>query len=156
MHEILVNFLVKLAQEKVCLGQLGRKESNQTKKKKKNKKKTNLNQSVIGMCRKHSLFVICSIYLEEYALDCDSCNIQMVCAKIKFGKIETAGDAFFKIAIFYNKIRCLKIVRMNRKYLNHKLQTNTLHREEEPHNNHETPGRQTKQSNWSTLSSPSR
>ena len=39
VHEILVNFLVKLAQEKVCLGQLGRKESNQTKKKKKTKKK---------------------------------------------------------------------------------------------------------------------
>ena len=30
---------------------------------------------------------------------------------------------------------------------NIKLQTNPWHREEEPHNNHETPGRQTKQSN---------
>ena len=28
---------------------------------------------------------------------------------------------------------------------NHKLQTNPWHREEQPHNNHETPGRQTKQ-----------
>ena len=35
---------------------------------------------------------------------------------------------------------------MIRKYHNHKLQTNPWHREEEPHNNHETPGRQTKQS----------
>ena len=39
---------------------------------------------------------------------------------------------------------------MIRKYHNHKLQTNPWYREEEPHNNHETPGRQTKQSN-STL-----
>ena len=41
----------------------------------------------------------------------------------------------------------LKIVSMIRKYHNHKLQTNPWHREEESHNNHETPGRQTKQSN---------
>ena len=36
---------------------------------------------------------------------------------------------------------------MVRKHHNHKLQTNPLHREEEPYNNHETPGRQTEQSN---------
>ena len=35
---------------------------------------------------------------------------------------------------------------MIRKYHNHKPQTKPRHREEEPHNNHETPGRQTKQS----------
>ena len=35
------------------------------------------------------------------------------------------------------------IVSTIRKYHNHKLQTNLWHREEEPHNNHETPGRQT-------------
>ena len=35
---------------------------------------------------------------------------------------------------------------MIRKYHNHKLQAKTLHRGEEPYNNHETPGRQTKQS----------
>ena len=40
---------------------------------------------------------------------------------------------------------------MIRKYHNHKLQTNPWHREEEPHNNHETPGRQTKQSNQPSL-----
>ena len=40
---------------------------------------------------------------------------------------------------------------MIRKYHNHKLQTNPWHREEEPHNNHETPGRQTKQSNKLSL-----
>ena len=34
---------------------------------------------------------------------------------------------------------------MIRKYHNHKLQTNLWHREEEPHNNHETPVRQAKQ-----------
>ena len=33
---------------------------------------------------------------------------------------------------------------MIRKYHNHKLQKNPWHREEEPHNNHETPGRQDK------------
>ena len=42
---------------------------------------------------------------------------------------------------------------MIRKYMyrNHKLQTNPWHRKEEPHNNHETPGRQTKQSNQLSL-----
>ena len=33
---------------------------------------------------------------------------------------------------------------MIRKYHNHKLQTNPWRREEEPHNNYETPGRQSK------------
>ena len=37
-----------------------------------------------------------------------------------------------------------KIVSMIRKYLNHKLQTNLWHREKEPHNGPEIPGRQTK------------
>ena len=36
---------------------------------------------------------------------------------------------------------------MFRKYYNHKLQTNPWQCKEEPHNNHETPARQTKQSN---------
>ena len=36
---------------------------------------------------------------------------------------------------------------MIRKYLNHKLQTNPWQREEEQHNHHETPGRETKQNN---------
>ena len=40
---------------------------------------------------------------------------------------------------------------MIRKDHNHKLQTTPWHREEEPHNNHETPGRQTKQSNQLSL-----
>ena len=40
---------------------------------------------------------------------------------------------------------------MTRKYYNHKLQTNQWLREEEPHNKHETPGRQTKQSNQLSL-----
>ena len=43
---------------------------------------------------------------------------------------------------------------MIRKYHNLKLQTNPWYREEEPHNNHETPGMQTKQSNQ--LSPPHR
>ena len=40
---------------------------------------------------------------------------------------------------------------MIRKKHYHKPQTNTWHREEEPHNNHKTPGRQTKQSNQLSL-----
>ena len=40
---------------------------------------------------------------------------------------------------------------MIRKYHNHKLQTTPWHREEEPPNNHETPGRQIKQSNQLSL-----
>ena len=43
------------------------------------------------------------------------------------------------------------IVSMIRRYDNHKLQTNPWHREEEPHNNHETPRGQTKQSNQLSL-----
>ena len=34
---------------------------------------------------------------------------------------------------------------------NHKSQTNPMHREEEPHNHHKTPGRQTRQSNQLSL-----
>ena len=40
---------------------------------------------------------------------------------------------------------------MIRKYHNHKPQTNPLHREEEPHNHHDTPEIQTKQSNQPSL-----
>ena len=42
-------------------------------------------------------------------------------------------------------------VSMIRKYHNHKPQTTPWHREEEPHNNHKTPGRQTKQSDELSL-----
>ena len=45
----------------------------------------------------------------------------------------------------------LNIVSLISKFHNHKLQTNLWHREEEPRNNHETPGRQTKQSNHLSL-----
>ena len=40
---------------------------------------------------------------------------------------------------------------MIRKYHNHKPQTTLWHREEEPLNHHETPGRQIKQSNQLSL-----
>ena len=43
------------------------------------------------------------------------------------------------------------LVRMIRKYHNHKLQTNPRHCEEEPYNNRDTPGRQTKRSNQLSL-----
>ena len=39
-----------------------------------------------------------------------------------------------------------------RKYHNHKLQTDLWYREEDPHNNHETTGRHTKQNNQLSLS----
>ena len=42
-------------------------------------------------------------------------------------------------------------MRMIRKYHNHKPQTTPWHREEEPLNHHETPGRQIKQSNQLSL-----
>ena len=44
-----------------------------------------------------------------------------------------------------------KIVSMIRKYHNHKPKTNPWHREEKPHNHHETSGRETKQSNQLSL-----
>ena len=47
-----------------------------------------------------------------------------------------------------------KVVSIIRKNHNHKLRTKQWYREEESHNNHETPRRQTKQDNQ--LSSPSR
>ena len=40
---------------------------------------------------------------------------------------------------------------MIRKYHNHKLQTTPWHREKEPFNHHETPGRKIKQSNQLSL-----
>ena len=40
---------------------------------------------------------------------------------------------------------------MIKKYHNHKPQTNTWHCKEEPHDNHETPGRQTNQNNQLSL-----
>ena len=40
---------------------------------------------------------------------------------------------------------------MIRKYHHHKMKTNPWHPEEEPHNNHETPGRQTQQINQLSL-----
>ena len=40
---------------------------------------------------------------------------------------------------------------MIREYHNHKLQTNSRHRQEEPLNHHETPGRQIMQSNQLSL-----
>ena len=40
---------------------------------------------------------------------------------------------------------------MIRKYHNHKRQTTLWHREEEPLNHHETPGRQIRQSNQLSL-----
>ena len=48
-------------------------------------------------------------------------------------------------------LKPLKIVSMIRKYHNHKRQTTPCHREEEPLNHHETPGRQIKQSNQLSL-----
>ena len=47
----------------------------------------------------------------------------------------------------------MKIVSENyQEIYNHKLQTNPWHRDEEPHNNYETQGKQTKSSNQLSLS----
>ena len=54
--------------------------------------------------------------------------------------------AFLSLVISLSLERA-KIVSIIKKYHNHKMQTNPWHQEEEPHNNYETPGRQTKQSN---------
>ena len=50
------------------------------------------------------------------------------------------------LGFYRTKLNHSKIVSMIWKYHNHKLQTNPWHHEEEPHNNHEKPRRQTKQS----------
>ena len=55
-------------------------------------------------------------------------------------------DTIFWI-MFGETLSAPKVVSMIRKNHNHKLQTKGWHCEEEPHNNHETPGRQSKQSN---------
>ena len=57
------------------------------------------------------------------------------------------GDIIHGIFMVQIDFALEKIVSMIRKYHNHKLQTIPWHCEKEPHNNHETPGRQTKQSN---------
>ena len=49
--------------------------------------------------------------------------------------------------IFYRKI----VSEYDQEYHNHKLQNNLWHRQEEPHNNHETLRRQTKQSKHLSL-----
>ena len=67
---------------------------------------------------------------------------------------------FCNCSMFYCAFLCVHssfaIISMGKRavYHNHKLQTNPWYREEEPHNNLETPGRQTKRSNQ--LFSPSR
>ena len=48
-------------------------------------------------------------------------------------------------------LETVKIVSMIRNYTYHKPQTTPWHREEEPSNHHETPGRQIKQSNQLSL-----
>ena len=58
-----------------------------------------------------------------------------------------------RISFYCNNLDLLlpKIVSIIRKYHNHKPQTTPWHREEEPLNHHETPGRQMKQSNQLSL-----
>ena len=55
-----------------------------------------------------------------------------------------------KIENLFDDVPC-KRSEYDRKYHNNKLQTNPWRREEEPHNNHETPRNQTKQSNQPSL-----
>ena len=66
--------------------------------------------------------------------------------RVKHGFVTVIKMGAFYIR-FYSYIKFSKIVRMIRKYHNHKPQTTPWHREEDPINHHETPGRQIKQSN---------
>ena len=61
----------------------------------------------------------------------------------------SSNRSVFKLIISDRAL--LKIVSMIRKYHNHKPQTTPWHREEEPLNHHETPGRQIKQNNQLSL-----
>ena len=65
---------------------------------------------------------------------------QAVICEQKTGRHQTCDNCLSNGPLACSR---LKIVSMNRKYHNHKLQTNPC--EEESHNNHETLGRQTKQ-----------
>ena len=67
--------------------------------------------------------------------------------KVKLKPVSLTTETSYKT----ENLLVAKIVSMIRKYHNHKLQTNMWYHEEEPHNNHETPGRQTKQSNQLSL-----
>ena len=60
---------------------------------------------------------------------------------------KTVSRQNYDICLSNGPMACsrLKIVSINRKYHNHKLQTNPWHCEEESHNNHETLERQKKQ-----------
>ena len=58
---------------------------------------------------------------------------------------------YISVDLAHYVIFCAKIVSMIRKYHNHKPQTTLWHREEEPLNYYETPGRQIKQSNQLSL-----
>ena len=63
--------------------------------------------------------------------------------------------SFYEQLNFHAQPRMFNKNSMIKKNQYHKLQTNLWHREEEPHKNHGTPGRQTK-AKQPALSSPSR
>ena len=70
--------------------------------------------------------------------------------RVKHGFVTVIKNGAFYIRL-YSYIKFSKIVSKIRKYHNHKPQTTPWHREEEPINHHETPGRQIKQSNHLSL-----
>ena len=80
-------------------------------------------------------------------------NVAREAAKYSFPGITHISEDILTInkLFVYGTYNHTKIVSMIRKYHYHKLQTNHWHREEEPHNNHETPGRQTKQATSSLV-----
>ena len=85
------------------------------------------------------------------ALCCYSQNVYFVysCHVLLERKHNLYGSA--KEILEHIFVYAYKIESMIREHHTHKLQTTPWHREEEPHNNHETPGRQTKQSNQPSL-----
>ena len=74
-----------------------------------------------------------------------------ICALI-LNKVLPKGVYYSFFALILTKALSPKLVsEYDQEYHNHKLQTTPWHREEEPLNHHETPGRQIKQSNQLSL-----
>ena len=66
-------------------------------------------------------------------------------------QLQNKGKEVVGTIYMYSQTYVKIVSEYDKKYHNHKLQTNLWHREEERHNNHETPRRQTKQSNQLSL-----
>ena len=95
------------------------------------------------------------LFLDIHMQICVPLNIDLICGLVLtflYGNyyqsptIPTIHNCFRQ-----KSVHPKKYVSMIKKYHNHKLQTNPWRRQEEVHNHHGTPGRQTKQSNQLSL-----